>query len=118
MSWDEHVRYKVLGFRIQIEKGVYAYLFRLDYPEKFDILPAAPKKKKKEANAPSDETDAHPSETPPKRATSKGYYDQEALNAYGIPYEQYVKDTSVVERDGYVQMGMLTGGQGGAYGNE
>lgn len=55
-------------------------------------------------------------ETPAKRPTPKGYYDEEVLTSYGIPYEQYKRETAVTEKDGFIQLGMLTGGQEGTYG--
>lgn len=117
MRWNNSTRYKVLGFRIKIENGVFAYLFRLDSPEMFDILPPVPKQKGKRNEDDLDSERKIEDSTPiekeqtTKPSPQKGYYSEEMYKSYGIPYEQYQKDLSVVEKDGFLQLGMLTGGQ-------
>lgn len=111
MNWDKSIRYKMLGFRIAIENGTFAYLFKLDLPERFDILPPASRKKKKPALTPVEEQPVEKQESTSPKASSQGYYGSDLMKDYGISYEQYQQDIAVVEKGGFVQLGMLTGGQ-------
>lgn len=41
--------------------------------------------------------------------TRKGYYSEDIANTFGVPMEQYKKETEVKEMDGFVEIAMLTG---------
>ena len=41
--------------------------------------------------------------------TRKGYYSDDIANTFGVPMEQYKKETEVKEMDGFVEIAMLTG---------
>ena len=41
--------------------------------------------------------------------TRKGYYSDDIANTFGVPMEQYKKETEVTEMDGFVEIAMLTG---------
>lgn len=123
MGWDKRTRYKVLGFRINLQ-GIPAYVFLLDTPEKFDITSPARKRKGKatqndlgataggfgEPKASAAETDNMVSSQ--THSSAKGYYSEEVLRSFGMSVDQYRRNTAIVNTDGYVQIGMLTGGGG------
>ena len=52
------------------------------------------------------------SEEGPRRLRAKGYYGEELKKEYAIPYDQYQKETAVIQRNGFVQLAMLTGTEG------
>lgn len=41
--------------------------------------------------------------------TRKGYYSDDIAHTFGVPMEQYKKETDVKEMDGFVEIAMLTG---------
>ena len=43
--------------------------------------------------------------------TRKGYYPEDIANTFGVPMEQYKKETAVTDMDGYVTMAMFTGAE-------
>ena len=110
MSWDKSIRYKALGFRIEIENGVLAYVFKLDTPEMFDIPPIA--KKKGESNGGTREGQQGAS----ARRVSEGRFGEDLISNYGLSHEQYNRETAVIEKDGFVQLAMLTGRQEAGHG--
>ena len=110
MSWDKSIRYKALGFRIEIENGVLAYVFKLDTPEMFDIPPIA--KKKGESNGSTREGQQGAS----ARRVSEGRFGEDLISNYGLSHEQYKRETAVIEKDGFVQLAMLTGRQEAGHG--
>lgn len=107
MGWDKSIRYKVLGFRIQLG-GYSGYVFLLDTSEKFNNPEPTSRKKKRENETGAVETGV------PKmpRKVAKGYYDEEVLGSFGIPMKQYFQETAVTSTNGFVQIGMLTGAVG------
>ena len=112
MGWEKNIRYKVLGFRIRLYNTM-AYVFLLDTPEKFDIVSTAKKNKttknlsEEEKITEKDQTDV---DLKPKRSTIKGYYSDEVLQSFGMPVAEYRRNTEIVNTNGFVQIGMLTGG--------
>lgn len=96
LGWDKKCRYKILGYQIPFEGKVY-YVFDLNV---FQIFNEKPKK----GEEPVDETGAVQ-----EVDTRKGYYPEDIANTFGVPMEQYKKETAVTDMDGYVTMAMFTG---------
>lgn len=97
MGWDSDCRYKILGYRINFE-GETLYVFDLLVPEIFH----EGQKRKKGESAPQSE------ETKPVN-TRKGFYPDDIAGTFGVPVEEYLKESEVKQIDGYVSMGILTG---------
>ncbi len=94
LGWSKKCRYKVLGYQITFEGKVY-YVFDLNV---FQIFNEKPKK--------GEETeDAEPVDT------RTGYYPEDIANTFGVPLEQYRRETAVTDMDGYVTMAMFTGAE-------
>ena len=100
LGWDKKCRYKILGYQIPFEGKVY-YVFDLNV---FQIFNEKPKK----GEEPVDETGAVQ-----EVDTRKGYYPDDIANTFGVPMEQYKKETAVTDMDGYVTMAMFTGAERG-----
>jgi len=98
LGWDKKCRYKILGYQIPFEGKVY-YVFDLNV---FQIFNEKPKK----GEEPVDETGAVQ-----EVDTRKGYYPEDIANTFGVPMEQYKKETAVTDMDGYVTMAMFTGAE-------
>ena len=98
LGWDKKCRYKILGYQIPFEGKVY-YVFDLNV---FQIFNEKPKK----GEEPVDETGAVQ-----EVDTRKGYYPDDIANTFGVPMEQYKKETAVTDMDGYVTMAMFTGAE-------
>lgn len=96
LGWDKKCRYKILGYQIPFEGKVY-YVFDLNV---FQIFNEKPKK----GEEPVDETGAVQ-----EVDSRKGYYPDDIANTFGVPMEQYKKETAVTDMDGYVTMAMFTG---------
>ena len=43
--------------------------------------------------------------------TRTGYYPEDIANTFGVPLEQYRRETAVTDMDGYVTMAMFTGAE-------
>ena len=108
MGWDENCRYKILGYRIEFE-GETLYIFDLTVPE---IFHEKPKKGKPAEPAPaqveSTENVEHEEQTEPVD-TRKGFYAGDIAGTFGLPVEEYRRNTEIKEMDGYVSYGMITG---------
>ena len=98
LGWDKKCRYKILGYQIPFEGKVY-YVFDLNV---FQIFNEKPKK----GEEPVDETGEVQ-----EVDTRKGYYPEDIANTFGVPMEQYKKETAVTDMDGYVTMAMFTGAE-------
>ena len=98
LGWDKKCRYKILGYQIPFEGKIY-YVFDLNV---FQIFNEKPKK----GEEPVDETGAVQ-----EVDTRKGYYPDDIANTFGVPMEQYKKETAVTDMDGYVTMAMFTGAE-------
>ena len=98
LDWNKKCRYKILGYQIPFEGKVY-YVFDLNV---FQIFNEKPKK----GEEPVDETGAVQ-----EVDSRKGYYPDDIANTFGVPMEQYKKETAVTDMDGYVTMAMFTGAQ-------
>ncbi|MBR0392581.1 MAG: hypothetical protein IJK38_09695 [Oscillospiraceae bacterium] len=96
LDWNKKCRYKILGYQIPFEGKVY-YVFDLNV---FQIFNEKPKK----GEEPVDETGAVQ-----EVDSRKGYYPEDIANTFGVPMEQYKKETAVTDMDGYVTMAMFTG---------
>lgn len=96
LGWDKKCRYKILGYQIPFEGKVY-YVFDLNVHQIFNEKP-----KKGEAHV---DENTEPVEVD----TRKGYYPEDIAGTFGVPMEQYKKETEVTDMDGYVTMAMFTG---------
>ena len=90
MKWDKLCRYKILGYLIKVDNEE---IFVFDFTVK-KVFHERPPKGEPGYNEPIDR---------------KGFYPDDVLNTYGIPAEEYARQTEVFEEDGYINMAMLTG---------
>ena len=95
-GWDKKCRYKMLGYLIPYDGKLY-FVFDLNVPQIFNEKP-------KKGEEPVDENGEVV-----KVDTRKGYYSDDIANTFGVPMEQYKKETEVKEMDGFVEIAMLTG---------
>lgn len=95
-GWDKKCRYKFLGYLIPYEGKLY-FVFDFNVPQIFNEKP-------KKGEEPLDENGEVV-----KVDTRKGYYSDDIANTFGVPMEQYKKETEVKEMDGFVEIAMLTG---------
>ena len=95
-GWDKKCRYKMLGYLIPYDGKLY-FVFDLNVPQIFHEKP-------KKGEEPVDENGEVV-----KVDTRKGYYSDDIANTFGVPMEQYKKETEVKEMDGFVEIAMLTG---------
>lgn len=96
MGWSDKCRYKVLGYKIEFE-GVVYYVFDLNVKQIFNEKP-----KKGE-----EELDENGEPIPVD--TKKGYYPDDIANTFGVPMEQYRRETEIKDMDGFVTMAAFTG---------
>lgn len=96
LGWDKKCRYKILGYQIPFDDKIY-YVFDLKVVK---IYKEKPKKgeEPKDYNSDGIEVD-----------TRNGYYPDDIANTFGVPMEQYKKETAVTDLDGFVTMAMFTG---------
>ena len=90
MQWDKKLRYKILGYLIEVDEHQ-VFVFDFKYYKMFRVHP-----KKGEPGH----------EDPIDR---KGTFSEELLDNFGTPMDEYLRETEVVETDGYVSMAALTG---------
>ena len=90
MNWDKKYRYRVLGYLIEVDNQQ-VYVFDFKYYKMFRVHP------KKGEPGHDDPIDR------------KGTFSEELLGKYGMPMAEYLRETEVVEKDGYVSMAALTG---------
>ena len=95
-GWDKKCRYKFLGYLIPYDGKLY-FVFDFNVPQIFNEKP-------KKGEEPVDENGEVV-----KVDTRKGYYSEDIANTFGVPMEQYKKETEVKEMDGFVEIAMLTG---------
>ena len=50
------------------------------------------------------------------RRVSEGRFGEDLISNYGLSHEQYKRETAVIEKDGFVQLAMLTGRQEAGHG--
>lgn len=98
LGWDKKCRYKILGYQIPFEGKVY-YVFDLNV---FQIFNEKPKKGEEPVDEAGEVQEVD---------TRKGYYPEDIANTFGVPMEQYKKETAVTDMDGYVTMAMFTGAE-------
>ncbi|MGI5967469.1 MAG: hypothetical protein ACOX65_11155 [Anaerotruncus rubiinfantis] len=96
LGWDKKCRYKILGYQIPFEGKIY-YVFDLNV---FQIFNEKPKKGEEPVDEAGEAQEVD---------TRKGYYPEDIANTFGVPMEQYKKETAVTDMDGYVTMAMFTG---------
>ena len=97
-NWNKKCRYKILGYQIPFEGKIY-YVFDLKVTQIFN---EKPKKGEKAADE---------SAEPIEVDTRTGYYPDDIANTFGVPMEQYKKETAISDMDGFVTMAMLTGAE-------
>ena len=96
LGWDKKCRYKVLGYKIEFENKVY-YVFDLNVSQIFNEKP-------KKGEEPVDENGEAV-----QVDTRIGYYPEDIAGTFGVPLEQYKKETEVTDMDGFVTIAALTG---------
>lgn len=96
MNWDKKCRYKVRGYKIPYNGQDY-FVFDLNFPK---IYNEKPKKGEEELDENGDVI---------KVDTRTGYYAGDIAETYGVPMEQYKKETEVTEMGNFVNVAMLTG---------
>ena len=96
LGWDKKCRYKILGYKIVFEDKVY-YVFDLKVHQIFKEKP----KKGEEPVYEENESVAGDAR--------KGYFPDDIANTFGVPMEQYRKETAITDMDGFVTMAMFTG---------
>ena len=97
-NWNKKCRYKILGYQIPFEGKIY-YVFDLKVTQIFNEKPKKGEKTTDESTEPI-EVD-----------TRTGYYPDDIANTFGVPMEQYKKETAITDMDGFVTMAMLTGAE-------
>ena len=97
-NWNKKCRYKILGYQIPFEGKIY-YVFDLKVTQIFNEKPKKGEKTTDESTEPT-EVD-----------TRTGYYPDDIANTFGVPMEQYKKETAITDMDGFVTMAMLTGAE-------
>ena len=97
-NWNKKCRYKVLGYPVPFEGKLY-YVFDLKVTQIFNEKP-------KKGEKATDES-AEPIEVD----TRTGYYPEDIANTFGVPMEQYKKETAISDMDGFVTMAMFTGAE-------
>ena len=96
LGWDKKCRYKVLGYKIEFENKVY-YVFDLNVSQIFNEKP-------KKGEEPVDENGEAV-----QVDTRTGFYPENIAGTFGVPLEQYKKETEVTDMDGFVTIAALTG---------
>ena len=96
LGWSDRCRYKVLGYKIEFEEKVY-YVFDLNVKQIFNEKP-----KKGE-----EQLDENGEEIPVDTRT--GYYPDDIANTFGVPMEQYKRETEIKDMDGFVTVAAFTG---------
>ena len=90
MKWDKKCRYKILGYLIEVDnENVYVFDFTVKR-----VYHERPKKGEPGHDQPIDR---------------KGFYPDDVANTFGVPVEEYARQTEITEEDGYVNVAMLTG---------
>lgn len=97
-NWNKKCRYKILGYQIPFDGKIY-YVFDLKVTQIFNEKP-------KKGEKATDES-AEPIEVD----TRTGYYPDDIANTFGVPMEQYKKETAISDMDGFVTMAMFTGAE-------
>ncbi len=95
-GWDKKCRYKFLGYPITYNGKLY-FVFDLTAPQ---IFREKPKKGEEPLNDKGE---------PIQIDTRKGYFPDDIAHTFGVPMEQYKKETEVIEMDGLVEIAMFTG---------
>ena len=96
MGWDKKCRYKVLGYQIPFDGDVY-YVFDLNVKQIFN---EKPKKGEEPVDENGEVIDVD---------TRTGYYPDDIANTFGVPMEQYKRETEITDMDGFVTMAAFTG---------
>lgn len=104
MGWQSDCRYKIIGYRIEIE-GETLYIFDLNVHKIFKETAKSRRSKGETTNAPTETKEA----VKPDR---KGFYPEDIANTFGIPVEDHNKMMETVDDlDGFVSVGAITGDQ-------
>ena len=98
LGWNKKCRYKILGYQIIFEDRVY-YVFDLKVTQIFHEKPR------------KGEEDVNESGEPVEVDTRTGYYPENIADTFGVPLEQYKKETAVTDMNGFVTMAMFTGAE-------
>ena len=101
MDWSVDCRYKILGYRIELE-GEALYVFDLVAAEVFH------ERKKKSADHQSTTVVEENKEEQPVNPR-KGYYPEDIAGTFGVPVEQHRQESELRQMDVFVSVGMLTG---------
>ena len=97
-NWNKKCRYKILGYPVPFD-GKFYYVFDLKVTQIFNEKP-------KKGEKAVDES-AEPIEVD----TRTGYFPDDIANTFGVPMEQYKKETAITDMNGFVTIAMLTGAE-------
>ena len=90
MNWDKTCRYRILGYLIKVDdEDIFVFDFNFTR-----VFHEHPKKGEPGYEQPIDR---------------KGFFPEDVLNTYGVPAEEYARETEIFEEDGYINAAMLTG---------
>ena len=90
MKWDKTCRYRILGYLIKVdEEEIFVFDFTVTR-----VYNVRPKKGEPGHDQPVDR---------------KGFYQDEVVSTFGVPAEEYERQTEVFEENGYINVAMLTG---------
>lgn len=98
LGWNKKCRYKILGYQITFEDRVY-YVFDLKVTQ---IFHEKPRKGEEDVNEIGELVEVD---------TRTGYYPENIADTFGVPLEQYKKETAVTDMNGFVTMAMFTGAE-------
>ena len=96
LGWSTKCRYKMLGYKIDIEDKPY-YVFDLNVPQIFN---EKPKKGEEQLDENGEVVEVD---------TRTGFYPDDIANTFGVPMAQYKKETEITDMDGYVEIAGFTG---------
>ncbi|HNZ64060.1 MAG TPA: hypothetical protein PKH23_07030 [Bacillota bacterium] len=96
LGWTEKCRYKVLGYKIEFGGKIY-FVFDLNV---YQIFNEKPKKGEEQLDESGEIVEVD---------TRTGFYPDDIANTFGVPMEQYKKETEITDMDGFVAIAGFTG---------
>ena len=102
MNWEKGFRYKIMGYKIEFE-GEILYVFDLT------VFKMYHETKKDKNVSEADETDQSVKKSAKKKQDRKGFYPDDIAGSFGIPVEEHDREKQVLNLNGYVSVGAITG---------